>query len=62
MKKFLIAGNGKMNKTASEALDFCKELVVVFFAFRTTNQFTNSRNKNVYCFYSFSVLILFHIE
>ena len=26
MKKFLIAGNWKMNKTASEALDFCKEL------------------------------------
>lgn len=26
MKKFLIAGNWKMNKTASEALEFCKEL------------------------------------
>ena len=26
MKKFLIAGNWKMNKTASEALDFCKQL------------------------------------
>lgn len=26
MKKFLIAGNWKMNKLASEALDFCREL------------------------------------